>query len=101
MSFCGNGSDGKSDEGSDVVSDVGSDVCSDSLDPRYECQASNPFGKSFYHIHLQIWGNYLTTSNKTNTTNSSDLPSALPEPPSSPDNLTLASVTSRTARIAW
>ena len=24
---------------------------------RYECQASNPFGKSFYHIHLQIWGN--------------------------------------------
>ena len=23
---------------------------------RYECQASNPFGKSFYHIHLQIWG---------------------------------------------
>ena len=26
---------------------------------RYECQASNPFGKSFYHIHLQIWGNIL------------------------------------------
>ena len=24
---------------------------------RYECQASNPFGKSYYHIHLQIWGN--------------------------------------------
>ena len=23
---------------------------------RYECQASNPFGKSFYHIHLKIWG---------------------------------------------
>ena len=23
---------------------------------RYECQASNPFGKSFYQIHLQIWG---------------------------------------------
>jgi len=45
---------------------------------RYECQASNPFGKSFYHIHLKIW-----------------------EPPSSPENLTLASVTSRTARIAW
>ena len=32
---------------------------------RYECQASNPFGKSFYQIHLQIWGkirysNYIT-----------------------------------------
>jgi len=23
---------------------------------RYECQASNPFGKSYYHIQLQIWG---------------------------------------------
>ena len=23
---------------------------------RFECQASNPFGKSFYHIQLQIWG---------------------------------------------
>ena len=23
---------------------------------RYECQAANPFGKSYYHIQLQIWG---------------------------------------------
>eukprot|EP00090_Calanus_glacialis_P038689 TRINITY_DN6743_c0_g1_i1.p1 TRINITY_DN6743_c0_g1~~TRINITY_DN6743_c0_g1_i1.p1 ORF type:complete len:1180 (-),score=156.79 TRINITY_DN6743_c0_g1_i1:583-4122(-) len=45
---------------------------------RYECQASNPFGKSYYHIHLQIW-----------------------EPPTSPENLTIVSVTSRTARISW
>lgn len=45
---------------------------------RYECQASNPFGKSFYHFHLQIW-----------------------EPPGSPDNLSLVTVSSRTARISW
>ena len=31
---------------------------------RYECQASNPFGKSFYHIHLQIWGKRHTRSEK-------------------------------------
>ena len=34
--------------------EIESAVTSDS--GRYECQASNPFGKSYYHIQLQIWG---------------------------------------------
>ena len=34
---------------------------------RYECQASNPFGKSYYHIHLQIWGNRAYLNNKFNS----------------------------------
>ena len=28
----------------------------------FECQASNPFRKSYYHIHLQIWGNAVNLS---------------------------------------
>jgi hypothetical protein len=32
---------------------------------RYECQASNPFGKSYYHIQLQIWGE--TTADPKNS----------------------------------
>ena len=36
---------------------------------RYECQASNPFGKSFYHIHLQIWGKKTSLCSFRRTTN--------------------------------
>ena len=104
---------------------------------RYECQASNPFGKSFYQIHLQIWGkiriftqyNYshstlhialLLTSDLFHIWRGSVLALSevyyeivtegavcanmfviIAEPPNSPDNLTILSVTSRTARISW
>ena len=56
---------------------------------RYECQASNPFGKLYYHIHLQILGNAVNVYDYC-----ARYYFFCKEPTNSPEYLTIVSVTS-------